>query len=91
MALYLFSLTDLNNKLSKLKDWLSPLDKIPACNIETLPGMIEQLKKEADDIIKMPRGLAILLRLIKHLAVAPANDYPEGEFSLEHFFQGGLG
>lgn len=69
---------EFNSKLSKLKEWLSPLNTIPVLNIEALPGMIEQLKNFADDILKLPRGLVILLRILKHLAVAPPNDYPEG-------------
>ena len=42
-------------------------------------GGLEEGKNLADEVLKMPWGLAILLRIIKHLAVAPPNDYPEGE------------
>ena len=72
--------TEFNNKIIKLKEWLSPLKTLQVFNIEALPGIIEQLKSFADDIIKLPRGLVILLRIIKHLAIAPPNDYPEGMY-----------
>ena len=73
-------ITEFNNKITKLKEWLSPLKTLQVFNIEALPGIIEQLKSFADDIIKLPRGLVILLRIIKHLAIAPPNDYPEGMY-----------
>ena len=42
-------------------------------------------KNLADDILKM--GLGVLLRIIKHLDVAPPNDYPEGEWAkMKTFF-----
>ena len=78
------SLPEFNSKLSKLKDWLAPLSAIPAFNIEALPGIIEQLKNLADDILKLPRGLVILLRIIRHLAVAPPNDYSEGWYHINY-------
>ena len=81
---YPSSLPEFNSKLSKLKDWLAPLTFIPAFNNEALPGIIEQLKNLADDILKLPRGLVILLRIIRHLAVAPPNDYTEGWYHFKY-------
>ncbi|KAK3591349.1 hypothetical protein CHS0354_040310 [Potamilus streckersoni] len=70
--------SDFNSKLTKLQDWLSPLKGIPSLlSYDCLPNIIEQLKQQAESILKLPRGLITVLRVLKHLAIPPENEYPE--------------
>ncbi|KAL3859118.1 hypothetical protein ACJMK2_009350 [Sinanodonta woodiana] len=70
--------SDFNSKLSKLQDWLSPLKGIPSVlNYQYLPNIMDQLKLQAESVLKLPRGLITVLRVLKHLAIPPENEYPE--------------
>ncbi|KAH3771868.1 hypothetical protein DPMN_173197 [Dreissena polymorpha] len=66
-----------SNKLSRLKEWLLPLKAIRQFSHEGLSAIVEQLMAYKDDILKLPRGLITVLRVLRHLCIAPTEDFPE--------------
>ncbi|XP_052231908.1 protein virilizer homolog isoform X2 [Dreissena polymorpha] len=68
---------EFSNKLSRLKEWLLPLKAIRQFSHEGLSAIVEQLMAYKDDILKLPRGLITVLRVLRHLCIAPTEDFPE--------------
>ncbi len=44
-----------------------------------LPELVAQLKQYSDEINDLPKGLITVLRIMRHLAVAPEVDEADGE------------
>lgn len=76
------NLSEFSSKLSRLKEWLTPLRSLTHYTHEGLPALIEQMKSFADDILKLPRGLITVLRVLRNLCIAPPNEYPDGKVML---------
>ncbi|WAR13260.1 VIR-like protein [Mya arenaria] len=68
---------EFSSKLARLKEWLLPLKSLTIFSHNGLPAIIEQLMVLKNDVLKLPRGLITVLRILKNLAVAPQNDFPE--------------
>jgi len=78
---YLYPSPEFSSKLSRLKEWLTPLKSLSSYTHEGLPALVEQVKALKDDVTKLPRGLITVLRILRHLAITPVNNYPEGKYS----------
>ena len=74
-----YNISEFNSKISRLKEWLGPLRSLTHYTQEGLPVIIEQMKSFTEDILKLPRGLITVLRILRHLCIAPPNEYPEGK------------
>jgi len=77
----LYPSPEFSSKLSRLKEWLTPLKSLSSYTHEGLPALVEQVKALKDDVTKLPRGLITVLRILRHLAITPVNNYPEGKYS----------
>ncbi|CAI9735216.1 Hypothetical predicted protein [Octopus vulgaris] len=64
-------------KMQEIQEWLCPIKKITAFSHEVLQSLILQLKMYADDVLKLPRGLITILRVLNFLAVPPKTKYAE--------------
>lgn len=65
------------SKLQELQEWLNPTKKVPIFSHESLQPLILQLKMYADDILKLPRGLITVMRILNWLAVPPDCKYTQ--------------
>uniref|UniRef100_A0A0L8HH29 Virilizer N-terminal domain-containing protein n=1 Tax=Octopus bimaculoides TaxID=37653 RepID=A0A0L8HH29_OCTBM len=64
-------------KMQEIQEWLCPIKKITSFSHEVLQSLILQLKMYADDVLKLPRGLITILRVLNFLAVPPKTKYAE--------------
>ena len=74
-----FDLLEATSKLQELQEWLNPTKKVPIFSHESLQPLILQLKIYADDILKLPRGLITVMRILNWLAVPPDCKYTHGK------------
>jgi len=64
-----------NEHVSELHDWLAPLKRIGPEFLSDSPTVIElvaQLRQYSDEVADMPKGLVTTLRVLRHIAIAPA-------------------
>ncbi len=70
----------LQDRLHEVQEWVAPLKKVTSFDEECIPELVSQLKAHSDDALDLPKGLAITLRIMRHLAVPPRTRYAvEGE------------
>ena len=67
--------TKMQDRLSELQEWLAPMKKIQSFDEECLPELVTLLKGYNDEALDLPKGLAVTLRIMAHLAVQPKSNY----------------
>ncbi|OWF41313.1 Protein virilizer-like [Mizuhopecten yessoensis] len=70
---------DYSSKLLDLNEWLSPLKSITSYNHEGVASAIIQLRLHADNLQKIPRPLVTVVRILRHMSIAPERNYPHDE------------
>ena len=64
-----------NEHVSELHDWLAPLKRIGPTFLSdgpTVTELVAQLRQYSDEVADMPKGLVTTLRVLRHIAIAPA-------------------
>ena len=81
MDIFCFCVPDQPSKLSELGDWLAPLKKLPAqLDSETIPELVRHLKQYSDDVLDLPKGLVVCVRILHHLVIQPQHEHVEGQW-----------
>lgn len=73
----------MTSKIVEVRQWVEVLRKLPSFNYEAMTYLAERVKAFVQEGVspKLPKGLITVLRILKHVCIAPALDEGVGKLS----------
>ncbi|XP_056008740.1 protein virilizer homolog isoform X5 [Ostrea edulis] len=68
---------DFSSKLLEMQEWLLPFKTVTDLTQDGVAAVVGHLKQYTEDLQKVPRGLITTMRILRHMAIAPENFYPD--------------
>lgn len=83
---YIESVTKMNERVTELHDWLAPIKQSPVIQSEseTVTELVGQLRQYSEEVADLPKGIITVLRILRHLAIAPGSHDDSGMKIVEH-------